>query len=266
METKRQGPLVKAWPYGDRNEKPRSTGVTMVFDKGLGLHAWADLLATAGEYIDFIKLGFGSAALYAPQTLEQKVALAREHAVAVYFGGTLTEIAFVQGNYSEYLRRLQGYGIGWVEVSDGTISLSPAQRRELIDQAQTAGFRVITEVGKKDPRYQIPLPDLIRQMRADWAAGAAYVIIEGRESGKGVNLFDRTGEFKADGLAMLVRELPAGLPVIWEAPLKNQQVTLIRLCGQNVNLGNIPAGEVIALESLRRGLRADTLRYTLPGD
>ncbi|MTV50548.1 phosphosulfolactate synthase [Heliobacillus mobilis] len=249
-----------AWPTGLRNDKPRNQGVTMVFDKGIGLVAFHDLLEMAGNYIDFIKLGFGSSALYRPEILEQKVDLARRYGVEVYVGGTLGEIAYWQQDYDEFLRGLHGYGIGWVEISDGTIDLSLRERRQLIRHALNEGFRVITEVGKKDPAQNLALSHLIQQVLDDLASGAAYVIIEGRESGKNVNLFDAKGEVSEDDLEILAGALASTDVLIWEAPIKGQQQILIQRFGPNVNLGNIPVTEVIALESLRRGLRSDTLR------
>ncbi|MZP29637.1 phosphosulfolactate synthase [Heliobacterium undosum] len=248
-----------SWPTGFRNEKPRSQGMTMVFDKGVGLVSFHDLLEMAADHIDFIKLGFGSSALYRPEILEQKVNLARRYGVEVYVGGTLGEIAYWQGGYDELLAGLKGVDIRWVEISDGTINITPRERRILIQKAISNGFQVLTEVGKKDPRQTLPLQAIIQQIGEDLSEGASYVIVEGRESGKGVNFYDTKGQIRDDDLERMVDSVGNVDALLWEAPLKEQQQALIARFGVNVNLGNIPVTEVIALESLRRGLRSDTL-------
>lgn len=266
MHKKSLWPPLAQWPIGPRYEKPRSQGVTMVFDKGLGLAAFQDLLETAGDYIDFIKLGFGSAALYRSEVLGQKVSMARRYGVEVYVGGTLGEMAHWQGVFDDLLQALQFHGVKWFEVSDGTINLSSRERRALIRQALDHGFKVLTEVGKKDPKKHLALPLLIQQVIEDLSDGASYVIVEGRESGKGVNLYDEKGSIKEEDLEKVVNALSSNVPLLWEAPLKEQQQALIMRFGPNVNLGNVPSTEVIALESLRRGLRSDTLRHVLTGN
>ncbi|MBM7867773.1 phosphosulfolactate synthase [Heliobacterium gestii] len=252
-----------SWPTGFRNEKPRTQGVTMIFDKGIGLVSFHDLLEMAADHIDFIKLGFGSAALYRPEILEQKVNLARRYGVEVYVGGTLGEIAYWQGGYEELLAGLQAVDIRWVEISDGTIQIPSRERRALIRKVTDRGFQVLTEVGKKDPRQTLPLPAIIRQIREDLAEGASYVIVEGRESGKGVNFYDSKGEIRDDDLEAMVEAVGKVDALLWEAPMKEQQQALIKRFGVNVNLGNIPVHEAIALESLRRGLRSDTLALAI---
>ncbi|QGG47021.1 phosphosulfolactate synthase [Heliorestis convoluta] len=265
MEKKFWWPPLAAWPIGPRCEKPRSHGITMVFDKGMGMNNFQDLLEIAGEYIDFIKLGFGSAALYRSEMLAQKVIMARRYGVELYTGGTLTELAYWQGLFDEFLYTLRSHGIQWVEISDGTIHLSSRERRTLIHKAVEQDFKVLTEVGKKDPKKHLALPALIQQVLEDTSDGASYVIVEGRESGKDVNLYDESGTVKEEDMKMLIESLPSLDQLIWEAPLKDQQQYLIETFGPNVNLGNIPSNEVIALESLRRGLRSDTLRQALTG-
>ncbi|KAB2953891.1 phosphosulfolactate synthase [Heliorestis acidaminivorans] len=265
MEKKFWWPPLSAWPIGPRHEKPRTQGITMVFDKGMGMNAFQDLLETAGEYIDFIKLGFGSAALYRSEMLAQKVTMARRYGVELYTGGTLTELAYWQGLFDEFLYTLRSHGIQWIEISDGTIHLSSRERKSLIQKAVAQNFKVLTEVGKKDPKKHLALPALIQQIVEDTNEGADYVIVEGRESGKDVNLYDEDGAIREKDMEMLVESLPSLDILLWEAPLKDQQQMLIENFGPNVNLGNIPSPEVIALESLRRGLRSDTLRQALTG-
>jgi len=255
----------KAWegvietPICGRLGKPRATGWTMVIDKGLGLLETADWLELTADYIDLLKLTFGTSALYPTAVIKKKIALVRECGVGVMPGGTLAEVALGQGRWDAYLERAGQLGFDTLEISDGTIDLAAERRCAGILSARDRGFRVITEVGKKHPADQCTLEIQAEQAMADLQAGAAMVIVEGRESGKGVGIYGAEGEIRGDRLAVLARQMPV-TRVIWEAPLKGQQEELIVAFGPNVNLGNIPPGEVLALEALRVGLRGDTLR------
>lgn len=235
----------------------------MIIDKGLGLDQTRALLELAGEYIDYIKLGFGTAALYPERILREKVALIREHGAEPYPGGTFLEVAVLQGRLDAYLEASWELGFRTVEVSDGTIELGPRAREHAIQSARALGFAVITEVGKKDGALELDPAAALAQLRADLAAGASKVILEGRESGKGVGIYDREGRLNLGAVERLVAGLPDPGVVMWEAPLKAQQQELIALFGPNVDLGNVAPDEVIALEALRCGLRSDTLRLAL---
>nr|PZN39976.1 MAG: phosphosulfolactate synthase [Bacillota bacterium] len=249
-------------PIPGRSLRPRRTGITVVMDKGLGPAACQDLLAVSGAHIDFWKFGFGTAALHPPARLAEKLAALRAAGVCPYPGGTLLEAAAVQGQAEAFLERARALGFEAAEVSEGTIPLSPRRRRELIAAARGLGLRVLAEVGKKDPAAQ-PSPEaLAEQALADLEAGAEYVIIEGRESGRGVGIYGPAGQVREEWVETLAARLPVE-KVIWEAPRKEQQQALILRFGPNVNLGNIPPEEAMALEALRVGLRGDTLAAAL---
>lgn len=250
-------------PVQGRLNKPRNTGLTMVIDKGLGLTELQDMLANASGYIDMIKLGFGTSILYQDQVLRAKIALIRDAGISVFPGGTFFEIAYLQKKVPEYCRLLVDYGFTGIEISDGTVELPREDRMKAIEMAGNCGLQVITEIGKKDPRDKVSLPVLREQIEEDFRAGAYKVIVEGRESGKGVMLYDKEGELKEEELEVLLKNRLAVDNIIWEAPLKSQQQKLISLFGCNVNLGNIAPQEVLALEALRLGLRGDTLRSLL---
>lgn len=211
---------------------------------------------------DFIKLGFGTSALYPPRLLQQKVELIRSFAVDVYPGGTLLEAAVLQGRGAAVLGRYPALGFTAVEVSDGTVPVAADTRRALIDQARELGLRVLTEVGRKDTAAQPEPAALVEQARRDLDWGADHVIIEGRESGAGVGIYDPGGSVQEAALETLARSLPAA-GVIWEAPRPDQQQALIARFGANVSLGNVPPADVVALEAIRNGLRSDTLRLAL---
>ncbi|HHW91555.1 MAG TPA: phosphosulfolactate synthase [Firmicutes bacterium] len=261
----------KAWkeviefPLPGRYRKPRQLGLTMVIDKGLGITETRDLLELASDYIDFIKLTFGTSAFYPTKLLQQKIELVKSYNVDIFPGGTFLEIAILQGKLDSFLQRAVDLGFTCVEVSDGTIDMSPATRIKAIEKAKSYGLKVISEVGKKDPQERMPEKRMQEQIAMDLEAGVLGVIIEGRESGKGVVIYDKEGRVLKDDLERLIRGVEKLESVIWEAPLKNQQQTLILRFGPNVNLGNIQPGDVLAVESLRCGLRGDTLKASIRG-
>lgn len=248
------------FPLKGRLGKPRGHGLTMVIDKGLGLGETRDLLSVAGEYIDFLKLGFGTSALYGQDLLEEKISLAKSYGVDIYPGGTFLEIAVFQNKLKEYLELAKNLGYTAIEVSDGTIDYPPEVREKAIMMAADLGFKVLTEVGKKNPLDGAPMDYYIEQILRDLSSGACKVIIEGRESGKNAGVYDQEGGLITSEIRDLLSALEDPRVLIWEAPLKEQQQDLILLFGPNVNLGNISAFDVLALEALRVGLRGDTLR------
>ncbi|CAG7642308.1 Phosphosulfolactate synthase [Paenibacillus allorhizosphaerae] len=246
-------------PTGCRTTKPRNLGKTMVIDKGLGLHALEDLLETAGAYIDMLKIGFGTSPLYSTSFLEKKIEMAKANHITVYPGGTFLEVAIRQGAIKNFFDMVRGLGFNGLEVSDGTIEVSRKLRSELIVRGLDAGLTVITEYGKKCWGSTIELGELIETVTVDTSLGAELVTIEGRESGKGVGIFDDSGACKDAEIEQVLREVPSADVLLWEAPHKEQQVHLLHMLGTDIHLGNILPGDVISLEALRRGLRSDTL-------
>jgi phosphosulfolactate synthase len=248
------------FPIGGRSKKPRHKGLTMLLDKGLGPGETRDLLHTAGDYIDYLKLGFGTSALYTQEALEEKIDLARQFGVEIYPGGTFLEVAILQGKLKEFLLMAKRLSYTAVEVSDGTINLSAEVRATAIAMASDLGFKVLTEVGKKDPHDMSPIEEYAEQIRIDLKNGAYRVIVEGRESGKNTGFYDGSGHFIEGDLDLILSAVDDPGLLIWEAPLKEQQQELILRFGPDVNLGNISPCEVMSLEALRVGLRGDTLR------
>jgi phosphosulfolactate synthase len=256
----------KAWdkiirmPVPGRSRKPRTVGLTMVIDKGIGLRLMADLVEIAGDYIDLIKLTFGTSAFYDRTLLKKKNELIRASGIEVMPGGTFLEVAFWQGGVDQYLKRAKALGFSAIEISDGTIAIERPRRKDLIQKSLDLGFKVITEVGKKDAKEVLPIALIHQLIGEDLDAGAFKVIIEAREAGKGVGIFDQEGRTRIDEVENIIAGAKNALDLIWEAPLKNQQQDLILRFGPNVNLGNIPYEEILALEALRQGLRGDTLK------
>jgi len=244
-------------PMKGRLSKPRKSGITMLFDKGLSIGETRDLLSTNAPFIDFIKLTFGTAALYPKHVLIDKIDLASDFEVAVYPGGTFFEIALWRDKRDLYFQSLVELGFQWVEISDGSLEIPFDERSAAIRKAKFFGLNVITEVGKKEARNQPSEDILALTARRDLEEGANWVIIEGRESGKGIGIYDNQGAIIMDKLNTLKLQMNPET-IIWEAPLKTQQVVLINEFGPNVNLGNIPPSEIMALEALRLGYRSDT--------
>lgn len=257
---------MKAWegvfdmPVPGREMKPRASGYTMVIDKGLGLSATRDLMASAADYIDAVKLTFGTSAFFDTGLLEEKIAIVRGAGCDIYPGGTFLEVAIWQKTVGKYLDRCKQLGFSTVEVSDGTIELDDETRAETISAAVKAGFKVISEVGKKDPKSAVAVETMCALAQNDLALGSFKVIIEARESGKGVGVMDSSGNVDATEVDKIVAGMGDPTKIIWETPLKNQQQYFIMRFGCNVSLGNVPPEDILALEALRVGLRGDTLK------
>ncbi|MEO2118081.1 MAG: phosphosulfolactate synthase [Methanocaldococcus sp.] len=234
-------------------------GLTVVLDKGLPPKYVEDYLKVCGDYIDFVKFGWGTSAVIDRDVIKEKINYYKDWDIKVYPGGTLFEYAYVKGKFNEFLDECKKLGFEAVEISDGSSDISLDEREKAIEKAKDNGFIVLTEVGKKLPEKdkKLTIEDRIKLINFDLDAGADYVIIEGRESGKGIGLFDKEGKVKEDELDVLSKNVDIN-KIIFEAPQKNQQVAFILKFGSSVNLANIAFDEVISLETLRRGLRGDT--------
>ena len=247
-------------PVPGRTGKPRKEGLTMIIDKGLGLTATEDLLDSAADAIDFIKLTFGTSAFLDIDYLAEKIERVKEADIWICPGGTFLEVSVWQGSYPQYLKRCKDLGFNAIEVSDGTIEIDLKTRADCIKRAVDMGFTVVSEVGKKDPDEKVATAKLHEEIAADLKNGAFKVIVEAREAGKGVGIYDKDGKPKDEEVEAIIKGVRDLTQLEWEAPIKNQQQFLILRFGPNVNLGNIPPEDILALEALRQGLRGDTLK------
>jgi phosphosulfolactate synthase len=239
----------------ERSGKPRDRGVTHVIDRGLSIAEIEGMVEVAGEFVDIVKLGWGTA--LATGNLERKLECYRSHGIPVVLGGTLTELAISRGRLDELLAWVHELGLSHFEISDGTIALEHERKVELIGRLAQE-FTVLSEVGSKDDTGAITPPYVwVEQMRAELAAGAWKVIAEGREAGT-AGIFRPSGEVREGLIGEIVHEI-APDRIMFDAPRKDQQVWFVRRFGPEVNLSNVPVGEVLALETLRLGLRSDTL-------
>ena len=241
-----------------RAPKPRAVGLTHVMDKGLNLRDIEGLFDTAGDYVDIVKLGWGTS--YVTRNLEKKIALYRSFSTPVVCGGTLFEAVYGQSKMDEFKRWLEHFRFSHVEISDGAIEIPRERKLELIEDF-ARDFTVLSEVGSKDSEVNIAPYLWVQWMREELAAGAWKVITEGREGGT-AGIFRPTGEMRTGLVDEIVHSIELG-DIIFEAPSKASQAWFIKQFGPSVNLGNIPPEEVIPLETLRLGLRADTLRELL---
>jgi phosphosulfolactate synthase len=262
-----QGVWALDQAIGRRQPRPRSTGVTMVIDCGLGSAATDDLLEVVSPYVDHWKFAFGTSALMPEGVLRSKLAKLAELDILAYPGGTLLEAAIVQQHCRVYMQRAKELGFRAVEISEGSISLAGGRRQRVVDCALDAGLVAITEVGKKDPAQQPSPAELAEQALKDLEWGASWVVVEGRESGCGVGIYDAGGGIRRTMMEDIVRTLgQQAVRLIWEAPQQSQQAALIRRFGVGVNLGNVEPAQCLALEALRLGLRFETLAPIAEGN
>jgi phosphosulfolactate synthase len=238
----------------NRPSKPRDRGWTHVIDKGLPVRDVESLIETAGEHIDIVKLGWGTS--YVTANLGQKVRTYQDAGIPVVCGGTLLEAAIARGRVDEYRRFTAAHGFTHVEVSDGVIQIERGSKLELISML-AADFVVLSEVGSKDAECVFPPYQWVEWIKEELAAGATKVIAEAREGGN-AGIFRANGEVRSGLIDEIVHSIAPEL-MVFEAPLHEQQGWFVRRFGPDVNLGNIPPEEVIALETLRLGLRSDTM-------
>jgi len=238
----------------ERPTKPRTIGKTMMLDKGLSSREVEDVLDVSSDFVDIVKLGWGTAVI-TPQ-LDKKLEIYRSHDLPVYFGGTLFEAFYLRNQLDVYKDILVQFGIDHVEVSDGSVELDHHEKLDIISDFATH-FTVLSEVGSKDQEEIMPPYKWVQLIKSELEAGSSMVICEARESGT-VGIFRPNGEVRS-GLVDEIVDLVGMERVLFEAPRKAQQVWFLQKFGSNVSLGNIAPEEVLPLETLRLGLRADTL-------
>ncbi len=243
----------------ERTTKPRQTGINMVMDKGLSTREAEDFLSTSADYTDFIKLGFGTSTL-TPNTKE-KVKVYQKGKMKVYVGGTLFEAFIIRGQFDGYRKYIDKLGLDTVEISDGSMVMDHDVKCEYIHKL-AKDYTVLSEVGSKESGILIAPNRWIEMMQKELQAGSIKVIGEARESGN-VGIYRPTGKAHVALINKILVKVQSE-KILWEAPLKSQQVWFIRNFGANVNLGNIAPAEIIPLETLRLGLRGDTFFQFLP--
>lgn len=243
-----------------REEKPRKCGITMVLDKGLGLETAESLMNISGDYVDYLKFGWGTSIVHEQDIIKAKVEMYKAHQITPYTGGTLFELAYKKGKLEEFFAEAHTLGFPAIEISDGSTDIAHEDKIECIGKAKDNGFEVLSEVGKKDPSLdkELSLDERIEKMGDELDAGSSLIIVEAREGGKNIGIFDKSGNAKEDEIDYILDNFN-GDRILWEAPNKDQQVFFILKLGNTVNLGNVSSDDITSLETLRRGLRGDTL-------
>ena len=243
----------------DRTSKPRQNGISMVMDKGLSVREAEDFVETAGHLADFVKLGFGTSVV--GNKVKEKVKVYQNAKIRVYAGGTLFEAFAVRNLFDDYLRYIDKLGLDSVEISDGSIIMEHDVKCEYIHKLAKK-YTVLSEIGSKDSEIIIAPGRWIKMMQKELQAGSFKVIGEARESGN-VGIYRSTGKAHVSLIKKILAKVQPD-KLLWEAPLKSQQVWFINNFGANVNLGNIAPSELIPLETLRLGLRGETFFSFLP--
>src|SRR3954451_19869863 len=243
-----------------RPGKPRTEGLTHVMDKGLNLREIEGMFDTGGAFVDIVKFGWGTS--YVTNNLEKKIALYRHFETPVVCGGTLFEAVYARGRMDDFKAWLKEHRFSHVEISDGTLDIPRDEKLALIaDFARD--FVVLSEVGSKDSDVNVAPYLWVQWIKEELAAGAWKVITEGREGGT-AGIYRPTGEMRTGLVDEIVHEIEVS-DLLFEAPTKESQAWFVKEFGPNVNLGNIPPEEVIPLETLRLGLRGDTMKEVLLG-
>ena len=243
--------ILKQLP--NRSNRPRENGLTMMMDKGLGIREAEDFLASNAEHTDIIKLGFGTSII--TPNVSDKIKLYHENGMKVYTGGTLFEAFAIRSQLDDYKKYLNKIGLEMVEISDGSINMDHDDKCNIIFEFSKE-FRVISEVGSKDANVDISSDNWLKWMQNELSAGSWKVIAEAREGGN-VGICEGDGGIKSELIDEITNQINVD-NILWESPMKNQQVWFINKFGANVNLGNISYDGVIPLECLRLGLRGDT--------
>ena len=244
----------------EREEKPRQKGITMVLDKGLGLETAESLMNISGDYVDYLKFGWGTSIVHEQDIIKDKVAMYKSHNITPYTGGTLFELAYMNDKLEEFFQEAHDLGFEAIEVSDGSTTISHDKKLECIESAKKDGFEVLSEVGKKDPGLdkELSLDERIEYMQNELEAGSSLIIVEAREGGKNIGIYDKAGNAKEDEIDYILDNFD-GNKILRKAPNKDQQVFFILKLGNDVNLGNVSTDDITSLETLRRGLRGDTV-------
>ena len=239
-----------------RTEKPREQGLTIVLDKGLSTRQVEDMLEISGDHIDLVKVGWCTALVSGH--LKEKLDAYKSGQIPVFFGGTLFEYYLVRNEMDEFRNLLGKYGMETIEISDGTIDIPHDIKLGHIKDF-SKDYRVISEVGSKDEDSSLPEEKWVDYMKSELESGSTYVIAEARESGRG-GIATGDGRLRFS-LVVDIWEAIGHEKIIYEAPRRDMQIWIVKKMGENVNLCNIATNDVIPLETIRRGMRSDTLLH-----
>lgn len=235
-------------------------GKTMVIDRLAP--GTVETVCSLSRYVDIVKIGWGLPLLLSPREVTQRVSAYASHGISVSNGGTLLEIAAQRGKHLEAVRTLLSTGFNTIELSEGVVEMHRSAKKEIAEAVHAAGARLNVEVGRKNPRNQLSLDETVERIGEALEFSPDLVIIEGRETGRSVEIYDEAGEIKWDWVQRIQESCPSD-KLMFEAPQERQQTEFVLQAGSNVHLGNVSVQSIAALASQRLGLRGDTLGVQL---
>lgn len=241
--------------YMGTTRKSANGGFTMVIDR-LAASPW-EIISDLADYITYVKIGWTLSLLLNEEKLKERIQRYRDSGLSVSHGGTLLEMAVRKGRVDDALKNLKSVGFNSIEISEGVIDMPVGIKKRIAEFAHANGMHLNVEVGKKNPRNQLSLDETVHRIGESRDLEPEFIIVEGRESGRSVEIFDDLGEIKWDWVNRILEECPRE-KIMFEAPLEKQQVELVIRLGPDVNLGNVSINSVAALETQRRGMRGDT--------
>lgn len=233
----------------------------MVIDRLYGLVK--EEFDQVADHVDIVEIGWGLPLVWKEDALSSRIRYYKKNGIRVSTSGTLLEYAIFHNNLESTLRRVKKLGFDIAEISDGIIELSPEDKARVAKEVKTMGLDYIIAVGKKDPTSQLSPAETVSEIKESLALSPLKVILESRERGRGVGIYDENGNVKWNDLRMITNQVDQK-EIIFEAPNEAQQASLILELGSEVNLGNIALTSIASLESERQGLRFDTFGIDRP--
>lgn len=245
----------------DQYRRRLSTRITMVIDRLYGLVK--EEFDQISDHVDIVEIGWGLPLIWKEDALSSRIRYYRKNGIRVSTSGTLLEHAIFRNTLEATLKRVHRLGFDLVEISDGIIDLSLEDKTRVSKEVKAHGFDFLVAVGKKDPSSQLSPAETVSQLEAALTLNPVKVVLEGRERGRGVGIYDEGGNIKWNDLRMITNRVDQK-EIIFEAPNEAQQASLILELGSEVNLGNVALTSIAALESERQGLRFDTFGIDRP--
>jgi phosphosulfolactate synthase len=230
---------------------------TSPFDPGYDPVTLESHLFQSAHLVSILKLSMACWQIASEAATRQKIAAAKKHDVKTTTGGGPFEVAVAQGALAPYLDLVASLGIDRIECGEGFTDMD-VPPRDVLRTARERGLEVQFELGKKHGGAfsQDVVTGLIDQGREWLDAGAVAIVVEARESAKGVGLFDEEGRFNG-AFADRFADAFGHHVVMFEAPNKPSQFALLDHFGSAVHLCNVRLEELLRVEIYRRGLHSD---------
>ena len=238
-----------------RQQKPRSRGLTMMIDWGIPHGLQKDCLEAQGIYVDEAKIAASIPKVMPLQYLQQKIETYKSEDIFTFPGGLFTEVAIAQGNYDAFLEDARSVGFSGIEVSDNILEISTKEKKTVITKAVNEyGMTVMGEVGRKEG--SMTKDELIADVDNCLEAGAKLVLLEAHELFHGEIRIDVLEELnKKVPMERIMFELPVTvLPDVTKSYKTKILYWMIKQFGPEVNLANVEWDEIYFTEITRRGI------------